>query len=535
MRLTLPQIKKSPTTGRSMRRASALLAAGALTTAALVASPASPAAAWNGLTIDGPVNSAVVGDDGSVFVGGLFQNVGGQARQSLVKFSPDGSVDTAFNANITQGQVEKVVLDDTHVYVGGQWEGVSNDTQYQRLARFDRATGEVDNTWVPGNIVGTGASVNDIDIVGDDVYATGGWIGFAGTSRKIAKLTKTTASADPHWGPVLTGTSNDSGAALVVDGDTMYLAGQFNFVDDVESPGLAALNTSDGSRKDGFNANMNSNAIASELVQVGSQLFFGGQITTVDGTARNNLAAVDASTGALAGWNPAPAAPANVFVSAMAADASGNVYVGGFFTSMGTNSKTVSNVAALNSSTGQALGWNPMVTGGPVFGLDIFGTGASTKVYVSGIYSDIAGSQTPTNGAAAPLLSPNGNGRFNVLAGANVVIPPQATSVGLDSNTLSWTDPWLGGQQYAWVLYKRSSDPDVMRSWKVFAFGNTNGGIGQTPSSLTISASCPSGWTCPRPIGFQSGTSYDFNVIMRSYDGKNSAGPNTARATYTAP
>ncbi len=69
------------------------------------------------------------------------------------------------------------------------------------------------------------------------------------------------------------------------------------------------------------------------VVQVGGTIYIGGDFTAVDGTARNHLAAIDASTGALTSWNPG----ASARVRALEAGANGSVYAGGDFAMVGAS------------------------------------------------------------------------------------------------------------------------------------------------------------------------------------------------------
>ena len=66
------------------------------------------------------------------------------------------------------------------------------------------------------------------------------------------------------------------------------------------------------------------------LALYGGTLFVGGGFFALDGQLRSGLAAVDAATGTLAAWNPAP----NGGIETMAV-AGNTLYVGGSFKSIG--------------------------------------------------------------------------------------------------------------------------------------------------------------------------------------------------------
>jgi hypothetical protein len=83
---------------------------------------------------------------------------------------------------------------------------------------------------------------------------------------------------------------------------------------------------------------------------------FQGSFTTIGGQPRNNIAALDATSGLATSWNP----NANGGVSALAV--SGNtVYAGvsfaGGFTTIGGQPRN--NIAALDATSGLATSWNP--------------------------------------------------------------------------------------------------------------------------------------------------------------------------------
>jgi hypothetical protein len=85
----------------------------------------------------------------------------------------------------------------------------------------------------------------------------------------------------------------------------------------------------------------------STTVVAGDRVYLGGSFTQVNGVARDNLAAIDRSTGNLTGWAPKTNGP----VLALAASRGGErVYAGGDFTRV--NGIARGRVAALNASTG---------------------------------------------------------------------------------------------------------------------------------------------------------------------------------------
>src|SRR5439155_5127180 len=92
------------------------------------------------------------------------------------------------------------------------------------------------------------------------------------------------------------------------------------------------------------------------LAVSGSTVYIGGAFTTVDGSTRNRLAAVDTSTAALSSWNPNVTGGDGVVYSL--AVSGSNVYAGGSFTTV--NGATARNgAAAFSTATATATGFNP--------------------------------------------------------------------------------------------------------------------------------------------------------------------------------
>jgi hypothetical protein len=93
------------------------------------------------------------------------------------------------------------------------------------------------------------------------------------------------------------------------------------------------------------------------LAVSGSTVYAGGYFTSIGGQSRTYIAALDAGTGLATAWNPGAV---TLGVDALAVDGS-TVYAGGSFSEIGGQSRHY--IAALDAATGLATAWNPAANG----------------------------------------------------------------------------------------------------------------------------------------------------------------------------
>ncbi len=172
------------------------------------------------------------------------------------------------------------------------------------------------------------------------------------------------------------------------------------------------------------------NGRVSAVLTVGDRVYLGGSFTSVNGAARSHLAAVDARTGDLTGWQPKTNGP----VAALAASPNGSlVYAGGSFTRV--NGAVRNRLVALGAGTGAvSRGWRPSAGGGGVDALAVYGG----RVYVGGDFTAVNGSSRQRLAAVDTTgrltgWSPAANGRVRTLglsvSGGHVYAGGQFTRV----------------------------------------------------------------------------------------------------------
>jgi len=480
------------------------------------------------------VDATAVAPDGSTYVAGMFDSVNSAQHVGIAKFNSSGVLVSGWTGALAAdpsalGTVSSLVATNDRVYVGGGFDS-SGPTPYFRVMRAD--TGAQDTGFLTTNPNG---QITAMVLSGSTLYIGGTFTNFVynnvTTARNYAAALDAVTGAPTTWRPEPDQGVND----MVLSGTTMYMGGNFfNLGSGGGSPRayLGAVSTSDTGTVttwDPSNSSTNGRVESLALSGDGTKMYVGGRFTTLGGQTRSRLgAATTAGTGSITSWDPSvlkSTFPNQTSIAGIAV-ANGSIVVGGTFNQVG-GSTTRNNVAAWRESDGALLGWTAD-TNDAVRGVDKLVTSAtSAKVYIAGQFT------TMTSGANTPLLQTAGGGQWEILAMPGT-IPPQATGVSRSGATLNWSDPWFGGQQKVWVMYKISGDPGT---WKTFAWRAGGGAsAGLTATSVSLAAgSCPVGWTCPRIVGYAAGQTYDFDVFVTSWDNKNSAGPLTAEVTYTVP
>ena len=143
--------------------------------------------------------------------------------------------------------------------------------------------------------------------------------------------------------------------ALSQDGKTLYVAGEFDKVDNEWHSRLAAFDISHGhgtlisSFQPVFSTTVKDIAVA------GDTLYAGGYFTKVNGQPRIRVAALKASTGQLLNWTASAEGPnAQVYAIEVSPDHS-KVVIGGSFSSVNGSSQPGYGMALLSASTGEML------------------------------------------------------------------------------------------------------------------------------------------------------------------------------------
>ncbi|MFO0595757.1 MAG: delta-60 repeat domain-containing protein [Myxococcaceae bacterium] len=360
--------------------------------------------------LDGTVN-AVVSRNGTFYVGGSFTRKFDLTGSAFVATRATGSHAAHFPE--VAGQVNAAVVDAAGgLIVCGNFRYVGGVSR-RSLARL-LPDGNLDHTFT----LGTDTSISDCAIAGTTLYVVGPFTTFGGQLRGHGAAVELSTNTLLPWNPALGGNAltvatdgttvwvggefttphahvaafdattalplafqadtDLSVAELELNGSTLYLGGRFTTVRGTARPLLAAVDATTGTLVPSFDAQLVGTEVDSLALQPGGALYVGGVFTSASGMARNSLAAVDSTSGVLQAFNPALSATATVLE--LRVDGS-ELLVGGLFSSLG--GATRRNAGAVAVATGLATPFNPDLSGAA----RTFAVLPSTDVLVGGAFA----------------------------------------------------------------------------------------------------------------------------------------------------
>lgn len=363
-----------------------------------------------------------------VYVGGSFGFVAGERRRAVAAFDPAGGL-TPWEPHPNSGaEILSLSASDLFVYVGGTFSGAGPPrARIPHLVKLD-ANGAIDTGWRPDP---TGAPAA-LALSGESLYVGGGFSEIDGETRwGLAALDRLTgevsdwnpdaSSSDGWWDPA----EPAAVTSLATQGSTVYASGQFDELGGASRHFLGAVDADSG---DATAWDPSPNDLVYALVAHGASVYVGGPFTSVGGAPRRHLAALDATTGIASGWNPDP----DNQVTALAVSGF-DVYAGGYFSAIG--GKPRRSLAAVDALSGAATAWDPSPAGGTPYPTVTSLKAVGPRVYAAGDFDEVGGK--PRRGLAA-LDAASG------LASGWDPRPPASQTIGdLDATR---TTAYLGGE-----------------------------------------------------------------------------------------
>ena len=321
----------------------------------------------------GYVTTTVADSFGNLYIGGLFNRVGGVSATNVAKWNGTTWSALGSGAGSRYSRINALAVSGSNLYVGGQFD-MAGGNAATNLVKWNGSAWSSLGTGLNGDVYALAAS-------GSDLYV-GGYFTSAGgkSANHIAKWNGST------WSSLGAGL-NDGVWALAVLGGNLYAGGYFSRAGVTNANRVAKWN---GSAWSALGAGLNGTVYA--LAVSGSNLYVGGIFTTAGGSNVNRVARWNGNTWSALGNGVQFAS--SPFVAAIAVSGS-NLYVGGDFLKAGESG--ASRVAKWNGNTwsplgsgvsgGGALGPTPIVLALTILGSDL---------YVGG-YFTVAGGKSAFN------------------------------------------------------------------------------------------------------------------------------------------
>jgi uncharacterized delta-60 repeat protein len=319
-----------------------------------------------------------VAADGSVFIAGLFNNVGGTPRAGLAKLAPvTGALDASWNP-APSNSVNELLLHAGSLYVGGLFETIGGVSR-QRLAKLSPSgTGPVDPTWNPGASAAVGSMTLDAN---GQLLVSGSFNTIGGQSRRaLARLSPNgTGAVDLSFDTTIDGIT---AAVVPLPDGRIVIGGQITASNGNLRVGLAQLSSTGTTLASAIDTELPGSVLALTGGADGA-IIVGGSFHRVDGQARANLARFRSDGTLDPDWSP----DANSAVAALALDNSGAVIAGGAFSRVDGVSRSA--LVRLTGTSGSVdPSWNPTAFGGiSTLAVDA----ASNTLYAGGAFNSIGG------------------------------------------------------------------------------------------------------------------------------------------------
>jgi len=339
------------------------------------------------------VEVLVLDGSGNIYVGGSFTNFNATAGVSrLAKLSNDGTLDPAFNTALgtgfTNGAVRALAVSGTTLYVGGDFTNLNSRVGTTRLVKLTTA-GALDASFASGISSGPNGSVRGIVIEAASVVIAGDFTTYNGsTSVRLARLNANTAALDTSFATVLGSGANGLVRGFARDGSGRYvLAGDFTAVNGALNTARAARLTTSGAVDSTFNPGSGPDAVVRSLALDGAgRAFIGGDFTSANGSTQNRFTRLS-SAGAVDGTF-ASGAEITGTVSATARQTDGKLLIAGSFTAVSGISRN--GIARLNTDGSLDTTFNPGtgVAGGAVNAVFV---DASGNVIIGGSFTSVSG------------------------------------------------------------------------------------------------------------------------------------------------
>jgi hypothetical protein len=497
--------------------------------AALSATTGAPTT-WNPVitnTFSAYVKSIAI-DAGSntIFIGGNFNNAGGQPRVGVARLSLATGLATGWTANTSAGgYVEDIVLSGTTLFIGGSFSTINGITRLNIAAVNAATTGVL--AWNP--LLDTFDYVYDMSVAGTNLYFGGYFDSVNSLTREGVAAVDISTGVLQNWAP----SPNSSVNALHASGSSVMICGYMNGTNWVSRNEGFAIFDDATDQVWPFQLDLNGGVVNTIAVK-DNILYLGGQFVAINKTPRVNLAAIDLATGNVLPWNPqvlgtSPTDASSVVNTMKIKD--NTLYIGGKFFAINVAGTIRPGLAAIDLASGIATNWNPIIGDGKttnevVNSIDIVGN----TVYAAGSFSLLStnlprgniAAVDATTGSVLPWAPPSNGTVYKIRVAGNLayVVGEFANGIGgairlnriaalsLTSNTATAWDP----------VFDNGTVNDIAISGPDLYVGGYFDGVGgqPRPGLCSFSAATGSLKSWEPDAGSNSDGQYDINSIASS-------------------
>jgi hypothetical protein len=330
-----------------------------------------------------------------LFVGGAFTTYRNVAANHIAKLDPvTGALDSSFTqATGGNATVQALAASGTNIIAGGQLS-TYRGSPVDNLTKFDIATDAVDSVF-------SAAVAPDQDVIalllnGNSLYVAGSFSNFSHVNRVgLVKVNAALGALDAQF--TAGGGAPFAVTSLLLHGTSLYIGG---WNSSFAPPHVAKLDPLSGVIDPAFTASGVPNGQVNALADSANAIYVAGQFSAYGAIAAQNIAKVDPASGAVDQaftlWNGA----VNANDQIMALQTAGNaVYMGGSFTTF--RGTAIQGLAKIDSATAVVDG---AFTGTGNSGAVAALAQASTSLIVAGTFDSLNGSQS-YNVAKANLTS----------------------------------------------------------------------------------------------------------------------------------
>lgn len=270
--------------------------------------------------------SAITYNDNRIYIGGVFTTVKGLTRRYITSIDPTTGDPGSLTLPLTDAgsSVRSILIHNGKIYFGGYLNGYINALGYRHNFGIANAN---DNT-ILDNYFGANGGVMSITLnnSGDKIFIGGSFTSMGGVVReRIAKLTQ--GSVNVNWDPQI---DDRSVKTLAIKDKHLYVGGNFTSINGIDRRGLASISTEDGTLEDWAVAENGADVLTMQIVE--NVLYAGGSFWLKNDDDFENVISFDARYGGLRDWwKPSPDGDVNAVA---ASSDNSNIYIGGDFTTV---------------------------------------------------------------------------------------------------------------------------------------------------------------------------------------------------------